>query len=82
MSRRLPIIPRATAKSNAGDKTPKSECIRLLVPVSLEDARRIVTDYVAHYNDVRLHSAIGYITPKDKLEGRDKEIFDARVIAN
>jgi putative transposase len=25
-----------------------------------------------------LHSAIGYLTPKDKLEGREQEIFDAR----
>jgi putative transposase len=25
-----------------------------------------------------LHSAIGYLTPKDKLEGRQKEIFAAR----
>ena len=35
-------------------------------------------DYVEHYNTVRLHSAIGYVTPKDKLEGRDKEIFAER----
>ena len=44
----------------------------------MEDARRIVGKFVEHYNTVRLHSAIGYITPKDKLEGRDKEIFTAR----
>jgi hypothetical protein len=25
-----------------------------------------------------LHSAIGYITPSDKLEGREDEIFAAR----
>jgi putative transposase len=25
-----------------------------------------------------LHSAIGYVTPKDKLEGRDQDIFAAR----
>ena len=31
-----------------------------------------------YYNNVRLHSAIGYITPKDKLEGREKEIFKER----
>jgi hypothetical protein len=37
-----------------------------------------VFDYVAHYNTVRLHSAIGYVTPKDRLEGHDKEIHDAR----
>ena len=27
---------------------------------------------------MRLHSAIGYVTPKDKLEGRDKDIVAAR----
>jgi hypothetical protein len=30
------------------------------------------------YNHVRLHSAIGYIAPKDKLEGREKTIFAER----
>jgi putative transposase len=33
---------------------------------------------VEHYNTVRLHSAIGYITPADMLAGRQKEILDAR----
>jgi len=37
-----------------------------------------VARYVEHYNTVRLHSALGYITPQAKLEGRDKAIFDAR----
>jgi len=27
---------------------------------------------------VRLHSAIGYITPQAKLEGREKQIFAER----
>lgn len=30
------------------------------------------------YNTVRLHSAIGYITPADMLAGRQKEIHEAR----
>ena len=34
--------------------------------------------YVEHYNDVRLNSAIGYITPKDMLAGRQKEIHAER----
>ena len=34
--------------------------------------------YVEHYNTVRLHSAIGYVTPADKLAGRETEIFAAR----
>jgi hypothetical protein len=46
--------------------------------LTVEDARRIVARFVAHYHMVRLHSAIGYLTPKDKLEGREQEIFDAR----
>ncbi len=36
---------------------------------------RIVGEYVGHYNNVRLNSVIGCITPKAKLEGREKEIF-------
>ena len=34
--------------------------------------------FVEHYNTVRLHSAIGYVTPKDKLEGREPAIFAER----
>ena len=34
--------------------------------------------YVAHYNEVRLHSAIGYVAPADKLAGRDRPIFAER----
>jgi hypothetical protein len=30
------------------------------------------------YNNVRLHSAIGYIAPRDKLEGRAQQIFGER----
>jgi len=33
---------------------------------------------VEHYNKVRLHNAIGYIAPADKLAGREAEIFAAR----
>jgi putative transposase len=43
-------------------------------PLSLEDARRQVEGYVEHYNNVRLNSAIGYITPKDMLAGHQQEI--------
>ena len=59
-------------------KTLKGECIRIKTPLTLEDARRIVADFVAYYNEVRLHSAIGYVTPADKLAGRDPVIFAER----
>ena len=59
-------------------KSLKSECIRPGTPLSLEDARRLVEGYVEHYNNVRLNSATGYITPKDVLAGRQQEIHAGR----
>ena len=56
----------------------RDECFCPSVPLSLEDARRLVEGYVRHYNEVRLHNAIGYLTPADKLAGRDLEIFAER----
>ena len=73
-----PYYPQSNGKIERWHKTLKGDCIRLKVPLSLEDARRLVAEYTDHYNHVRLHSAIGYVTPKDKLEGRDKEIFTER----
>ena len=46
--------------------------------MSLEDARCLVEGYVEHYNNIRLHSAVGYITPKDMLAGRQQEIYAER----
>jgi transposase InsO family protein len=73
-----PYYPQSNGKIERFHKTIKGDCIRTETPLCLEDARRVVTRYVEHYNTVRLHSAIGYITPQAKLEGRDKEIFAAR----
>jgi putative transposase len=73
-----PYYPQSNGKIERWHKTLKGDCIRVLTPLSLDDARRLVADYVDHYNSVRLHSAIGYITPQDKLHGRDKEIFADR----
>jgi len=48
------------------------------VPLSIEDASRLVGRYVDHYNQVRLHSAIGYVAPLAKLEGHEAQIFAER----
>lgn len=37
-----------------------------------------MAEVVAHYNNERLHSALGYITPADKLAGRQAEILAQR----
>ncbi len=42
---------------------------------SVEDARRLAQRVMwSDYNNVRLNSAIGYITPKDMLAGHQQEI--------
>jgi len=46
--------------------------------LTVEDARRLIQLYVDHYNTIRLHSAIGYVTPQDRLAGRQAEIQAAR----
>jgi len=73
-----PFYPQSNGKLERFHGTIKEECIRPGVPLSLDDARRMVEKYIAHYNNVRLHSAIGYVAPLDKLEGRDLEIFKER----
>jgi putative transposase len=73
-----PYYPQSNGKIERFHRTLKGDCIRSQTPLSLEDAHRMVTNYVERYNTVRLHSAIGYITPQDKLEGRAQAIFEAR----
>jgi putative transposase len=76
--RTSPYYPQSNGKIERWHRTLKADCIRPQSPLSLEDAQRIVARWVDHYNTVRLHSAIGYVTPKDKLDGREKLIWDER----
>ena len=73
-----PYYPQSNGKIERWHQTIKRECIRPGTPLTLDDARRLVAVYVEHYNNHRLHSSIGYIAPKDKLEGRDTIIFAER----
>jgi len=73
-----PHYPQSNGKLERYHRTLKEQAIRPKTPLSLEDARRVVAEFVEHYNTVRLHSALGYVTPKDRLEGRHTEIYAAR----
>ena len=76
--RTSPFYPQSNGKIERFHGTYKRECVRPKTPLSLEDARRVTEAYVDHYNNVRLHGAIKYVTPRVKLEGREMEIFETR----
>jgi len=78
--RTSPYYPQSNGKLERWHQTLKRLAIRPKTPLSLDDARTVVSEFVAHYNDQRLHSAIGYITPADKLNGRAEVIVENRLL--
>jgi transposase InsO family protein len=73
-----PYYPQTNGKIERWHKSLKADCIRPGTPLDIEQARRPIAGFVDHYNTVRLHSAIGYITPENKLLGKEKAIFADR----
>ena len=47
--------------------------------MNLEHAKEIIAAEIDYYNQQRLHNAIGYVTPLDKLNGRAEQIQAGRV---
>src|SRR5260370_11191866 len=76
--RTSPYYPQSNGKIERWHKSLKAECIRPGTPFTKTDALKLIQEYVDHYNTVRLHSAIGYVTPNDMLAGRQAEIHAAR----
>ena len=73
-----PYYPQSNGKQERFHGTLKTECIRIKCPLTMDDAKNVIRDYIESYNSVRLHSAIGYVTPHDKLNGKDKAVLDHR----
>ncbi len=73
-----PHYPQSNGKLERFHRTLKEQAIRPKTPLCLEDAKQVVGNFINHYNSVRLHSAIGYIAPLDRLHHRHTEIFAAR----
>ena len=76
--RTSPYYPQSNGKLERWHKTLKGECVRPGSSLSLQEARELVEKYIQHYNEKRLHSAIGYVTPMDKLGGRGNKIFQQK----
>ena len=76
--RTSPYYPQSNGKLERWHGSLKQEHWRLQNAESLDDARRIVARYVDDYNHRRLHSALGYVTPADQLNGLTEVIFADR----
>ncbi len=76
--RTSPYYPQSNGKKERWYGSLKGECLRPACPATVEEARCRVSSYVDHYNHARLHSALGYITPADKLNGLEEVIFAER----
>lgn len=70
--------PQSNGKEERWHRTVKHECIRRRCPGTVEEGREVMGEYVEYYNTKRLHSAIGYVTPQVKLEGREGIVFAER----
>lgn len=73
-----PYYPQSNGKIERFHDTLKNEILAGKVLNGIDYAQECVGRAIDHYNNVRLHSAIGYVTPRDALEGRSQEIFVER----
>lgn len=73
-----PYYPQSNGKIERFHKTLKTQAIHPKTPLTLDDAKRVTGEFIDYYNQTRLHSALGYITPHDRLTGKHTEIHQAR----
>jgi transposase InsO family protein len=76
--RTSPYYPQSIGNLERWHKSLKVECVRPACPADVHEARQRIAEFVESYNTVRLHSALGYVTPADKLAGLEPVIFAER----
>jgi len=76
--RTSPYYPQSNGKLKRWHKSLKAESIRPNCPRDAKEAIKLISDYVRHYNELRLHNALGYVTPADYLAGLAPEIHAER----
>jgi transposase InsO family protein len=73
-----PGYPQSNGKIERCNKTIKTECIKRKRPSSESECKIMIDRFINDYNNTRLHSAIGYVAPKDRLEGGEAVIHEER----
>lgn len=73
-----PYYPQSNGKIERWHKELKKTCIRVRQPRDLAEAKRFISEFIEDYNYRRLHSALAYVTPYDKLLSIDTELLDSR----
>ena len=76
--RTSPYYPQSNGKLERYHRSIKHEALRPGAPQTLAEALALVERFVAHYNHVRLHSALGYVAPQDVLQGKQDAIWAER----
>jgi len=77
-ARTSPYYPQSNGKIERFHRTLKSDGIKHGDLVSLDTARARMGKYIDYYNNERLHSAIDYVAPFDKMMGQEEEVFARR----
>lgn len=73
-----PHTPNDNAHAEAVIATAKCEYLYLGEFENIYEVQDAVDDLVHHYNNVRLHQGIGYVTPEVKHMGLEEVVFEAR----
>jgi putative transposase len=73
-----PNYPQSNGKIERYHRTIKGDWIPAKSMACIGDARQAITRYVHHYNTVRLHIAVAYLTSYTKLAGKEKELIAQR----
>jgi transposase InsO family protein len=70
--------PQSNGKLERWHRTLSQECLRTKSLLDLDDARRVIAEYVTFYNTKRLHSSIYFLTPEEVLNGHMQERLNIR----